>query len=1068
MARISDRDLRLGRDADAVNKDLIFNVGNGATNARFRGNFSTKRLQFSNDGVNFFDIGTGDSEEAGLFNQLALNGMEAGMMTTFTTGKENWIRSASNMTVNGDGNYAPSVASVSTFWTGVRTPDTGTSAETWTSSGAASVAANSPSTGEFTITDTAVDLRSYSFNLPSGIDTGDLFFEYECKTTAETTSAPHGSDITFNNMVLLSDGARNARLMFIRQGSIAGARQLIVASTAVTLANDLDTGAALRINVDWNEYHNYKIYKKGTILYIYVDDAYRGRVDMTTLSATASLNIAWGIQASTASAGIHVYRKFHFSAYLSSIETRALNYRGTFAYEGDGDPTSAVVPASTVGNPTQNYVLENNWVQWTQGSTGTVTETQVNTGLPQSYRQLQVAVSSQRHYQRVITSPPNDGGNIGIQARVQFSAMNLLNTGTTFNMLALEVANIASRIQCRKVTADTVEIGIASSTTFMTGAGVGSTVVVGINEINTYELRKVGPDLIQFLFNGKIQQEVIINEFSFQSTVTANLVRWGNNAIIGASDTFTWRFYSVRVTEGKDPFLSRSPTNEFIAIAENDDAEPYVSFSSDNITWTYPILLNDLGVTNIASIEDQRSGGYVAARVMLSASSGSTLNNLTVLYNASQGAGGLATEAVKTFIASELPIAPQNATFSHGLGVADDEIMVFGGTEFLVKDLDWIFNSANAITIINAQVGVPYTVRRVGFSFDRSQDNSTRIKVLEDQEWICGTKNLGFILSGGTISTVGQNGQPLSNLNPAYVSLQSRLLFGVRKVFKITRTHSFNDDVNASSDIIGEEFGTKAGTAWQQTRPFYIYAINTDDSDGGVYFAISPNPARKDTATSINIALKSAPMSTPSDRGFFVWATTSEVTAATLAGKPCSRIGGILATTKSSADDWTFANFFAGPLGICPDPWNGRTFSVSAGDARGTSAARFFNSINSPTWATNANIICSYLTFNDGKIIFRLNTADAGNCTNGTSGAVTTFCLPYFSVSNIYDVDGSGNFGYFRYVNAGANSGGGAVQEANNEFSVRSPSFAQVLNNSWSNASDDIMYDNLIIQIFDE
>ena len=838
MARISDRDLRLGRDADAVNKDLIFNVGNGATNARFRGNFSTKRLQFSNDGVNFFDIGTGDSEEAGLFNQLALNGMEAGMMTTFTAGKENWIRSASNMTLNGDGNYVPSVASVSTLWTGVRTPDSGTTGELWTSAGASSVLHNSPSTGEFTITDTAADLRNYTLNLPSGIDTGDLFFEFECKTTAETTSGAHGSDVTFHNMVLLSDGANNARLMFIREGTITGARQIIVASSAVTLANDLDTGASLRINVDWNEYHNYKVYKKGTILYIYVDDAFRGRVDMTTLSANVSRHIIWGTQGSSASAGIHVYRKFHVNAYVSSVETRALNYRGTFAYEGDGDPTSAVVPASTVGNPTQNYVLENNWVQWTQGSTGTVTETQVNTGLPQSYRQLQVAVSSQRHYQRVITAPPNDGGNIGIQARVQFSAMNLV-TGTSFNMLALEVANIASRIQCRKVTVNTVEIGLASSAAFMTGAGVGSTVVVGINEINTYELRKVGPDLIQFLFNGKIQQEVRINEFSFQSSVTSNIVRWGNNANIGASDTFTWRFYYVRVTEGKDAFLSRSPTNEFIAIAENDDAEPYVSFSSDNITWTYPILLNDLGVTNMASIEDQRSGGYVAARVMLSSSAGSTLNNLAILYNASQGAGGLATEAVKTFTASELPLAPQNATFGHGLGVADDEIMVFGGTEFLVKDLDWTFNSANSITIVSAQVGVPYTVRRVGFSFDRSQDNSTRITVLESQvaEYLT-LNNISFSVSAAssalTIQLKDRAGNDFSGSSVGYVGFKSTISGAESNINSALTISNTSAPITIPS---GATLGLGVAPDFQQH--IFVYALN---NAGQVEIAVSANP----------------------------------------------------------------------------------------------------------------------------------------------------------------------------------------------------------------------------------
>lgn len=686
--------------------------------------------------------GAGDSEEALLFNNLALNNMEAGMMTSFIAGKENFVRTTANMTLNGDGNYVPSSSSTNTFWIGNRRPNEGATTEAWTFSGLAPASVNTL-TGEMTITDLdGPNKRSYAFALPSGVSTGDVFVEYECKTITETTAAAYGTDVSFYSMVGIRDGAWDIRAVFIRQGSSSGARQLVIGSSTTTVANDLDTGAALRIAVDWSQYHTYKLYKRGTVLYVYVDDVYQGRVDITTLQATASLDCYFGVENSISAAGIHVWKRVHLNAYRSSLETKTLNYRGTFAYEGDGDPTSATVPALSVNDPATGYLLENNWVQWVASSSGSVVETQLNAGLPESSRQLAVSPSSGRHYTAPIVGGA-DAQNVSIQAEVVFSAMNL-GTGTAFNMLNFRVANIRAQLWCSKVSLTSVLVGIGNlSGPAASGVGVGGPVIVGLNEVNVYELRKVGRDVIQFLFNGKIQQEIRVAEFDFNHPSSSTDVFWGNSTPIGAADSFTWRWDFVRCTYGKDSFLPRASVREFLAIANHEDSDPYVSFTSDNITWTYPVKLNDLGVSSFVTTSQQRSGGYVAAKIMLAASSGSLLSSLSVLYNAALGLNGLAAEAVKTYTALELPSAPQDAIFNHGLGVAEDEIIVFGGTEHLIKNLDWFYSSANSILIVGAQVGVPYVVKRVGFSFDRSADNSERLTLVEGRT---------TILEGRTIS----------------------------------------------------------------------------------------------------------------------------------------------------------------------------------------------------------------------------------------------------------------------------------------------------------------------------
>lgn len=68
-----------------TNKDLIFDINNGAANPKFRANKSLNKLQFSNDGTNFKDIGSGSGGGSGI-NLLVDN-------PAFESGSNFWTNS---------------------------------------------------------------------------------------------------------------------------------------------------------------------------------------------------------------------------------------------------------------------------------------------------------------------------------------------------------------------------------------------------------------------------------------------------------------------------------------------------------------------------------------------------------------------------------------------------------------------------------------------------------------------------------------------------------------------------------------------------------------------------------------------------------------------------------------------------------------------------------------------------------------------------------------------------------------------------------------------------------------
>ncbi len=168
-----------------------------------------------------------------------------------------------------------------------------------------------------------------------------------------------------------------------------------------------------------------------------------------------------------------------------------------------------------------------------------------------------------------------------------------------------------------------------------------------------------------------------------------------------------------------------------------------------------------------------------------------------------------------------------------------------------------------------------------------------------------GVYNIGCSLNAGVFKLTQANGNDfgINNDERGYVVIPSIIQGRYVKLDVTSASHAF-EDATASSDLIGENFGTSSGIAWGSVRPFMIYAVNADDTSANLKFAISPKPNFYNSPTGSSIAYHHAPMSAHSDNGMF-FLTATNVTA-THAIKPSIRIG-CFRMSKNSSDNWTIA-----------------------------------------------------------------------------------------------------------------------------------------------------------------
>lgn len=216
--------------------------------------------------------------------------------------------------------------------------------------------------------------------------------------------------------------------------------------------------------------------------------------------------------------------------------------------------------------------------------------------------------------------------------------------------------------------------------------------------------------------------------------------------------------------------------------------------------------------------------------------------------------------------------------------------------------------------------------------------------------------NLGCSLAAGVFTMHGEDGTALSATNPAWVNIPSRT-HGLHKRIKVTANQSFNDDAHASSDMVGNLFGTTASVAWASAKPFYLYAC-LNDSENAVVFAVSPLP-HLTTVPATSALGKTGSAAADAEISMYLMGNP---TVGDYDGNPCVCIGSIQ-MTKTTSDDWTVAALTETD-GI--GRFNERTIFAMVVGQKGAAAGKFFGD-NGGTAPHFSSSTYNYMVSRDGK-----------------------------------------------------------------------------------------------------
>lgn len=681
------------------------------------------KFRFYQDGA-WLNLGSGNVEQGLLFQLLADNNMENLAFGNFDGETTDIIQTATNMTLNqGEGQYTPDEVGDFRLWSGSRFPQTGPTGTTFTDSvtGATTVDLTT-NPNELTIIDAIDGLAQYNFDYASTAD-DLLYIDWTLRIPSWTTFVTSGGDALTYVGLQLRDGARILRVLYVREGGSTGERQIKLANGSDSSLTDINGNEAV-FNVDWSQEHKYELVsQRGGIAHLYVDGQLAITVDLSTSTSTSADNILWGSFSSSAAVGTHVWREFNFRRFKSYLETKVLNYRGSFAFEGDGTPTAAT-SAGTIQEITGSNDLftEDNWDAADSGVTTNTTVTTVNAGEPNARLQGVVAGSGRHFYRWDLDTDTNLGANPYISARVKLTDVDNVSQAS-YNFLGMQLDNHDIRLVGEYVDADTFDLKLAGNTIDVSQETVGEPFRLTEGEEAVLELRKVNDETIQFLVNGQVQQECPFDVFG--GNPNGNRVFLGLVNTIGGSDSLTWQWSEVRIGDSDaESYLPKNPIQEAIAVLDLDaNVSTWISLSSDGgVNWTAPKKINLDGSSPLISIPSEIAGGKIKARILSYGNDDARINNFALLYNSSANSGGLGTQFVHTFDSSDFSSEPGDQILEHNLKAAEDELLLFGGTEFLTKDLDWFHVDSDRILIKNAVSGVPYEVRRIGFNFGETKN----------------------------------------------------------------------------------------------------------------------------------------------------------------------------------------------------------------------------------------------------------------------------------------------------------------------------------------------------------
>ena len=186
-------------------------------------------------------------------------------------------------------------------------------------------------------------------------------------------------------------------------------------------------------------------------------------------------------------------------------------------------------------------------------------------------------------------------------------------------------------------------------------------------------------------------------------------------------------------------------------------------------------------------------------------------------------------------------------------------------------------------------------------SFTLAQDNlNAKIDGLAVPPMALGAYNLTLGLADGHLA-VECGVDPCSIDNVGWAVLPSTTPGRMVRLQVASYTHYTNDATSESKDLGLETFGSTAG-AWPADRPFFLYAINTTDTEAGLMFGLSLNPVMTVTPIAAQLAYRHVKAVSDSEANVFLLAQAPDLGAA--AGKPCLRVGS-LRMQKGADGYWT-------------------------------------------------------------------------------------------------------------------------------------------------------------------
>jgi len=263
-------------------------------------------------------------------------------------------------------------------------------------------------------------------------------------------------------------------------------------------------------------------------------------------------------------------------------------------------------------------------------------------------------------------------------------------------------------------------------------------------------------------------------------------------------------------------------------------------------------------------------------------------------------------------------------------------------------------------------------------------------------QWI---SNLGITFATSTLRITQASGSALSTSAFGFVTIPATTS-GLMVSLKASRNNYEFVDSTGTSDISGIDWGTDGSEAWSLAIPFYIMAINRNDTSAGLEFAITRDPTALQSPGSAAIGFHGTNPATDDEKSFFF--LTSSNISQTHQTKPCVRIGGVR-MIKDSSDDWAIQTLAeTNGDGVRQDPYVNQVFAMKRGQNGGNASSSLQSAGTVPTWVTVTDIVYNYRMSLDGWCDVMFQTNNAGNATNGAGTNALSLAVPYSTDATYY------------------------------------------------------------------